>query len=72
MIDNADFNVVRNTLAALADPTAAASEASFQDALLAFDRIESDVERLMRELEGEREASRQLRTALEEPDPLYR
>jgi hypothetical protein len=67
VIDTPAFNLVRGTLDALDDPTKTMPEDSFTGARLAFQEIESDVERLIQELEGNREAERQLRQALEEP-----
>lgn len=55
MIDHPSWAIVR---AALAENTEALGE---------FRKIEADVEKLVKELEGNREAERQLRQALEEP-----
>lgn len=59
--------LVRDTLKALDDPTAVMPSDSFAAARLAFQEIETDVERLIQELKSNQVAERELRAALEEP-----
>lgn len=66
-INTPAFDLVRATLRSLNDPTAPVPDGTFGDAERAFIEIENDVEKLIAELNGNREAEKQLREALEEP-----
>lgn len=65
MIDNPSWNLVRETLRSLNDPEAQMPAESFGDAERAFLQIEAEVEKLVRDYNGNLQAERDLRNALE-------
>lgn len=65
MIDNPSWNLVRDTLRALNDPAATMPEGTFGDAERAFLAIEAEVEKLVKDYNGNLAAERELRNALE-------
>lgn len=65
MIDNPSWNVVRDTLRALNDPTAEMPAETYAAAESAFLEIEREVEKLVRDYNGQLAAERDLRNALE-------
>jgi hypothetical protein len=65
VIDNPAWNLVRETLRALNDPEATMPDGTFGDAERAFLQIEREVEKLVRDYNGNLQAERDLRNALE-------